>query len=93
MGHSGEGIRVTGRLEVVGGARRCKKLWRRETRGGGGPVGAAAPSDAARPALGDFPRWALGQFDMGLGRTVKGVGPFNPFPKFQSFSKIQIVSS
>jgi hypothetical protein len=41
--------------------------------------------------MGDFPRWALGQtasgrFDMGLGCTVKGVGPFNPFPKFQSFS-------
>jgi hypothetical protein len=89
MGHSGEGIRVTGRLEVVGGARGCKKLWRRETRGGGGPVGAAAPSDAARPALGDFPRWALGQFDMGLGRTVKGLARLTPFPNSNHFPKFK----
>jgi hypothetical protein len=91
MGHNGEGIRVTGWLEVVGGAHGHGNPRRCETRGRGGPVGAAAPSDAARHAMGDFPRWALGQtasgrFDMGLGCTVKGVGPFNPFPKFQSFS-------
>jgi hypothetical protein len=39
------------------------------------------------------PGWALGRFDVGLGRTVKGGGPFNHFPKFQSFSNIQTLSN
>jgi hypothetical protein len=87
MDHNGKGIRVTGRLEVVGSARGREKPRRRETRGSGGPVGVVAPSDAARCAMGDFPRWALGQttsgrFDVGLGNRVKEVNPFNPFPKF-----------
>jgi hypothetical protein len=47
---------------------------------------------------GDCPRWvlvpmALGRFDVGLGRTVKEVGLFNPFLKFQSFSNIQTLSN
>jgi hypothetical protein len=49
-------------------------------------------------SVGDFPWWALGQmasgrFDVGLGRTAKGVGPFNHFPKFQSVSNIQTLSN
>jgi hypothetical protein len=48
--------------------------------------------------IGDFPWWALGQtalsrFDVGLGHTVKGVGPFSPFLKFQSFFNIHTLSN
>jgi hypothetical protein len=48
-----EGIRVTtnvGAREAVGGAHGHEKLRWHKTMGDGGPVGATAPSDAARRA-------------------------------------------
>jgi hypothetical protein len=72
MGHSGEGIRVTGRLEVVGDARgMAVKLWaaqdegRRWSRGRSGGLWAAAPSDAADAHCGFSP----------VGPGPDGLGP------------------
>jgi hypothetical protein len=67
--------------------RRGRNWGQRWSRGHDGTVGHGHVS------VGDFPWWALGRFDVGLGHTVKGVGPFNHFPKFQSVSNIQTLSN
>jgi hypothetical protein len=76
-----EGIRATvnmGACEAVGGAR------------GHGRLGAAAVKGIARVGLGPD---SLGPVQHGARPHSEGVGPFNPFPKFQSFSNIQTLSN
>jgi hypothetical protein len=54
----------------------------------GGVVATAWHAGEAWP-----PRVGLGPVQRGAGVHNEGVGTFNPFPKFQSFSNIQTLSN
>jgi hypothetical protein len=73
MGHSGGGIRVTGQLEAVGGARERGKPRRRETRSSGG-LWAAAAATQCLAGMGDRARlpWALAIWPVGRGPLKLG---------------------